>query len=357
MSTVYYVKLRQGERLSSVALKSAKALERAPFLKLVKDTDFIAIKIHFGEKGNKGYIHADIVKCAADILKSKSQKVFITDTNTLYIGCRSNSVDHIKIADEHKFSLSNLGVPVIIADGLTGRNFKSIEVNGRHLKNVKIASDIVHSDFMLCLSHMTGHMQTGFGAAIKNLGMGCASRAGKLEQHSNVMPEVSADSCIGCGTCRKWCPAEAIAIEGRKAVIIENKCIGCGECTIVCKIGAIAIKWSATVRVLQEKMAEYALGVVKALTPEKMYYLNFLTHVTKDCDCMAKDEPPICKDLGIMASDDPVAVDQASIDMLLQANGADIFKKGYPDIDWSIQLKYAESIGLGSTKYELESIT
>lgn len=356
MNKVYYVKLKRGEVLSSVIKKSVKALEMAPFLDLIKDVDFIAIKIHFGEKDNNGHIHADIVKHAAGVLKKKSQRVFVTDTNTLYIGRRSNSIDHIKIADEHKFNLANTGIPVIIADGLTGRNFKSIEINGKHLKSVKIASDIVHSDFMLCLSHMTGHMQTGFGAAIKNLGMGCASRAGKLEQHSNVLPEVSRVKCIGCGACLEWCPTKAIAIEGLKAVVIKDKCIGCGECAIACKIGAVDIKWSETVKVLQEKMAEYAMGVVKTLMPEKMYYMNFLTHITKDCDCMAKDEPPICEDIGIMASADPVAVDQASVDMLLKVNKEDVFKKGYPHIDWSVQLKYAESIGLGSTKYELEML-
>jgi uncharacterized Fe-S center protein len=186
--------------------------------------------------------------------------------------------------------------------------------------------------------------------------MGCASRAGKLEQHSNVLPEVSTAKCTGCGECIKWCPACAIEMKSGRAGITHSKCVGCGECTVTCKAGAIAIRWSETVKALQEKMAEYALGVAKALTPQRMYCLNFLTHITKDCDCMAKDEPPICADLGIAASDDPVAVDQASVDMLLAANRSDIFKKGYPDIDWSVQLKYAESIGLGSTKYELENL-
>lgn len=356
MSTVYYIQLKRGEERSSVINKTIKMLNKAPFLDLVKDTDLIGIKIHFGEKGNKGHIQADIVKHIADLLKKKSARVFVTDTNTLYIGCRSNSVDHMKIADEHKFSLTNIGIPVIIADGLTGRNFTTVTVNGKHFKNVKIASDIVHTDFLLCLSHMTGHMQTGFGATIKNLGMGCASRAGKLEQHSNVLPEVSPAKCIGCKTCLKWCPADAIIMEGRKAVIIKDKCIGCGECTVACKVGAIEIKWSESIKVLQEKMAEYASGVVKALTPEKMYYLNFLTHITKDCDCMTKDEPPVCADLGIMASTDPVALDQASVDALLKSNNCDIFKKGYPQIDWSIQLKHAESIGMGSTNYKLETL-
>ena len=356
-SKVYFTHVTDSDDIPTVTDKIKDILEKSGLLGFIHKKDKVAIKIHFGEEGNRGYVQADIVKHVADLLKKKSPRVFITDTNTLYMGRRSNSVDHIKIADEHKFNLANIGIPVIISDGLTGRNFTAISVNGAHLKSVKIASDIAHTDFLLCLSHMTGHMQTGFGATIKNLGMGCASRAGKLEQHSNVLPEVSETKCIGCGDCMKWCPADAIALESQRAVIMKDKCIGCGECTIACKTGAIAIRWSESVKVLQEKIAEYALGVVKTLTPKKMYYLNFLTHITKDCDCMAKDEPPICEDLGIMASADPVALDQASVDMLLKVNGKDIFKKGYPDIDWSVQLKYAESIGLGSTKYELEALT
>ena len=203
---------------------------------------------------------------------------------------------------------------------------------------------------------MTGHMQTGFGASIKNLGMGCASRAGKLEQHSNVLPVVTQDKCEGCGICIKWCPANAIKIEDGKAVILQNKCIGCGECTVVCKAGAIEIKWSESIHNMQEKVAEYSLGVTKAIGPQRMCYVNFLTHITKDCDCMAKDEPVICDDMGIMASVDPVALDKASVDIIIKANKKDVFKIGYPDIDWAVQLNHAEAIGLGKTSYEIEEL-
>lgn len=356
MNKVYYIKFKKREDPGSVSEKALRAFLKAPFLGLIQKNDLVGIKIHFGEEGNKGYVKPDIVRPIAEALKKRSQRVFITDTNTLYIGRRSNAVDHIKLAEEHKFNMANIGIPVIIADGLTGRNYKSVDINGRHLKNAKIASDIAHTDFLLCLSHMTGHMQTGFGAAIKNLGMGCASRAGKLEQHSNVLPEVSGDKCIGCGACGKWCPAGAIIMKDKKAVIIHDKCIGCGECTIACKIGAIAIRWSEGVKKLQEKMAEYALGAVKSVGAKNTYYINFLSHITKDCDCMAKGEPPICGDLGIMASADPVSIDKASVDEILKENGEDVFKKGYPDIDWAAQLKHAGEIGLGSISYELEII-
>jgi len=356
MSKVYYIGVRNGEDIATLSNKTIKLLQKIPFLSSIKKNDFVGIKIHFGEKDNIGHINPSLVKYVADFLQKKSERVFITDTNTLYIGSRSNSVGHIKLAYEHNFGLFQIGIPIIIADGLRGRNFISIDISGKHLKSVKIASDIVNSDYLLCLSHMTGHMQTGFAASIKNLGMGCASRAGKLQQHSNILPSVLKDKCEGCGTCVRWCPGKAINIEGGKAIIQKWKCIGCGECTVVCKNDAIEIKWSESIRNLQEKMAEYAFGVVKAIGSQCMYYINFLTHITKDCDCMAKNEPPICDDVGIMASIDPVALDKASVDMIIKINERDIFKIGYPDIDWSLQLNHAEDIGLGKTHYDIEEL-
>ncbi|MBL7071779.1 MAG: DUF362 domain-containing protein [Candidatus Omnitrophica bacterium] len=367
MSKVYYTKVEKKEDPSSVSKKTSILLKKVPFLDSISKNDLVGIKTHFGEKKNIGYIRPNVIKRLGDLLQQKSKRVFVTDTNTLYIGSRSNSTEHLRLAHTHGFDLSNIGIPVIIADGVTGRNFTALDIEGKHLKSVKIASDIASCDFLLCLSHMTGHMQTGFGAAIKNMGMGCASRAGKLEQHSNVLPEVVRTKCIGCGTCLKWCPANAINFEGGKAsgptgrrageaVIIQEKCIGCGECTVACKSGAIEIKWSESIRNLQEKMAEYASGVIKAVGRERICYINFLTHITKDCDCMARDEPVICEDIGIMASADPVALDKASVDIILKTNNKDVFKTGYPDIDWSPQLEHAEAIGVGSTRYTIEEV-
>ena len=356
MSKVYCIRVRGRERFSSLSDKTIRLLKKIPYLDSIKKNDFVGIKTHFGEKDNIGYIDPRLIKRIAEFLKERSKRVFITDTNTLYMGSRSNSVEHLRLAYEHNFSPSQIGIPIIIADGLRGRNFIKIEVSGKHLKSVKIAADIVNSDFLLCLSHMTGHMLTGFGGTIKNLGMGCASRAGKLEQHSNVLPSVLRDKCEGCGICVRWCPANAINIEEGKAVIVQNMCVGCGECTVVCKNGAIEIKWSESVRNLQEKMAEYALGVAKAIGPCRICYVNFLTHITKDCDCMSKGEPPICDDIAIMASADPVALDKASVDAVIKINSKDIFKIGYPDIDWSIQLNHAEAIGLGKTSYDIEEL-
>lgn len=356
MGRVYYIKAESKEGILALSRKTIKLLQNISSLDLIGKNDFVGIKTHFGEIGNIGHLNPKLVKCVADFLKEKSDRVFLTETNTLYRGSRSNSVEHIRLACEHKFGLSQTGVPVIIADGLTGRNFTAVKIGGKHLKLVKIASDIANTNFLVCLSHMTGHMQAGFGASIKNLGMGCASRAGKLEQHSNVLPSVLKEKCVGCGVCIKWCVANAINIEGGKALISQTSCIGCGECTVACPNGAIEIKWSESIRNLQEKMAEYALGVAKAIGLKRLCFVNFLMHITKDCDCMARDEPPICKDVGIMASTDPVALDSASCGMILKVNKADVFKIGYPEIDWSPQLKHAEDIGLGETRYEIHEL-
>jgi len=355
VSKVFFIKTSDGESASSLGNKAVRLIELTGFLNSVGENDFIGIKTHFGEEGNLGHIDAGIIARIAGAARQRSKRTFVVETNTLYAGSRSNAAEHSALAERHGFTFSALGVPVIIADGLKGRNFTAVRIDGRHLKEVKIASDVVDADILIVVSHITGHMQCGFGGAIKNIGMGCASRAGKLEQHSNVIPSIAQDKCKGCRECAKWCPAGAVCFSGGKAHIEEKKCIGCGECTVVCKNGAVDIKWSESVRNLQEKIAEYALGVCESTGKDKMLFINFLTHVTKDCDCMAKGEAPVCKDVGIMLSCDPVALDKASVDMITNANKKDIFKEGYPEIDWMPQLSHGKNIGLGSMDYELES--
>jgi len=194
-------------------------------------------------------------------------------------------------------------------------------------------------------------MQTGFAGALKNLGMGCASRAGKLQQHSKTIPEITADKCIGCGSCMDICPANAIGIKKKKAILVKERCIGCGECTVICRTGAIEIKYDENVAKFQEKMVEYALGVKKALN-SKIAYMNLLYNITKNCDCMSKNETPITQDIGIIGGLDPVAIDKASIDLI----GMGKFKEIFPEIDPSIQINYGEKIKLGSSQYELVEV-
>jgi uncharacterized Fe-S center protein len=301
-----------------------------------------------------GYIKPAWLISLIKRLKKKTAKVFLTDTNTLYIGSRSNTVEHLQLAAEHGFSIESLGIPVVIADGLIGKESQEIQLNLSRVKAAKIASTFLHTDVLLCLSHFTGHVIAGFGAAIKNLGMGCASRAGKLEQHSDVHPWINPKICKNCSLCLDYCPAGAIEQKEGSAFIIDERCIGCGECLVVCQSGAVKMRWDGDASRVQEKMAEYALAVLKGIK-KKAGFINYLVKITKDCDCMSKNGKVIAGDLGIVGSLDPVAVDKASVDLLMEATGKDFLREAN-DVDWSIQLRHGQEIGLGSMEYELKRI-
>ncbi|MDD2714339.1 MAG: DUF362 domain-containing protein [Candidatus Wallbacteria bacterium] len=317
--------------------------------------DFIAVKIHFGEKGNQGHIKAETAGVLCRHLKKKARP-FLTDTNTLYRGERDNAWNHLMIASEHGFSIENCGVPVIISDGLRGQSQVEVEVKGeaQFVKKTFIASDISLCDGIVGLSHMTGHLLTGFGSTIKNLGMGCAGRGGKLNQHSDVKPAVKKETCVKCGQCLKWCPANAISLSD-KAVIDKNKCYGCGECFAVCPVGAIKHSWQQSSDGLQKRMAEHALAALTGREAKSSYF-NFLTHFTKDCDCMGGSEEPLIKDIGILFSTDPVAVDRAAFDLVEAQEGSGFIKKLWPENDSCIQMQHAEKLGLGTQEYELVKV-
>ncbi|MBL7069467.1 MAG: DUF362 domain-containing protein [Candidatus Omnitrophica bacterium] len=354
MSKVYFVPADKEEGEKILVEKTNSLIKKSGILDEIKKDDFAGIKLHFGEKENSGFIRPSVVKEVGRLCKAVSDNVTMVETNTIYAGERSNSISHLKLAYSHGFGFERTELPAIIADGPTGRDFVSVDINKKHVKEAKVASGIMDLDVILGLAHVTGHCQTGLGASIKNIGMGCASRAGKLEQHSTVLPEVTADKCIGCGLCIKWCPANAIKLNNDKAAISKEACIGCGECTVACRTEAIEIKWNESVQNLQEKMAEYAYA---ALRGKKRGFLNFLMKITKDCDCMAKEnDPSIVSDIGILASKDPVSIDKATIDLLNNLGNCDRLKDGYPNIDWNIQVNYAAKIGLGSLDYELINI-
>jgi uncharacterized Fe-S center protein len=353
-SKVYFIPADKREGNESLARKAERLyLELGLHQKIEKDS-FVALKIHFGEKGNTGYIKPPWLEGIIRQLQNKTPRAFFTDTNTLYVGMRSNAIDYIQLAEKHGFSLEKTGLPVHIADGLIGEDDEEVKINLRRVKSAKIAAAILHSDFLLCLNHLTGHVQTGLGAAIKNLGMGCASRAGKLEQHSEVHPRIRPKACRNCGICIDYCPAQAIVQGEGCAQIVDERCIGCGECLVVCKVGAVRMRWGSDSVRLQEEMAEYAYSVWSRFKG-KSGFLNFLLKITKDCDCMAADQPEIVKDIGIVASTDPIALDKASADLVVRRAGKDVLRAGY-DIDWSIQLKHGAKIGLGSLEYDLAEL-
>jgi uncharacterized Fe-S center protein len=351
-SKVYIKRLQDwsnDQKISEAVLSVWQFME--PKINFIDKGSFAAIKLTFGEEGTSGYIKPAWLTDFLNSLKQKTENLFIVETNTLYREKRSNAVGHLYVANSHGYSLDKIGIPIIIADGLHGRDGQNISIRGDHFENVKIARGICESDNMICISHVTGHMQSGFAGSLKNLGMGCASRQGKLLQHSGTLPEITVEKCIGCGACMNICPANAIGIKKKKAVLVKERCIGCGECTVACRVGAIDIKYDENVVKFQEKMVEYALGVKKVLN-SKIVYLNFIEHVTKNCDCMSKDETPIAPDIGILCGRDPVAIDKASIDLV----GIDKFKEIFPEIDPLAQIKHAEKIKLGAGQYELVDI-
>jgi hypothetical protein len=354
-SKIYFIQAKRDEGDESLAKKAEKLFLKIGLHNKIEKDSLVALKMHFGEQGNTGFIKPQWLEGIIHQIKAKTSRAFLTDANTLYVGSRSNSVDHLHLAWEHGFSLEKVGIPVIIADGLIGKDDEEVKINLSRVKRAKISSTIIHSDFLLCLSHLTGHLLTGIGGAIKNLGMGCASRAGKLEQHSDVHPRVNPKLCKNCSICLDYCPAQAIVQKDGSAFIQDERCIGCGECLVVCKVGAVRMRWDEDFRRTQEKMAEYAYSVWQ-LFKEKTGFLNFLIKITKDCDCMAKDQPQIVEDIGILASSDPVAIDKASVDLVAETTGKDVFRAGY-DVDWSVQLVHGEKIGLGRLDYELIEVS
>ena len=351
-SKVFFAKAVRDESLESIRGKTQWLLESAGLDRIVKKDDLVALKLTFGEKGNAGHIDARHARFVADEVITLKAKPFFTDSNTLYLGQRANAVDHTNLAYEHGFTPDVCGAPVMIADGLRSGGDFEVKIAGNHFKSVKISRGCADADAVIVMSHVTGHMVTGFASAVKNLGMGFATRAGKLMQHSGVKPAVIKDKCTGCGLCIKHCPADAITMAAKKAFIDEKKCIGCADCLVACRSDAINISWGESSGNVQEKMAEFALGVMNDKRG-RILFLNYAFKITKECDCLAKDDPAVAPDIGIFASTDPVAIDKAAADMVNAASKADAFKREWPKIDWARQLEYGAQIGLGNLEYEL----
>lgn len=335
----------------------------------IKDIDFrdkfTAIKIHFGEPGNLAYIRSNYAAEVVKLIKELGGKPFLTDSNTLYTGKRANALDHLETAYIHGFNPLTVGCHIIIADGIKGSSYREIEINGKHCKTAKIGTAIADSDIVISMNHFKGHDMTGFGGALKNLGMGSGSRGGKMEMHSASKPWIKKDECVACRSCIKHCPVQAITLDKNKSADINyDKCIGCGQCVAVCKFNAALVKWDEAADIANEKIAEYAFAVVK---DKPNFHINFIMNVSPNCDCWSHNDVPIVPDIGIAASFDPVALDMASVDMVNNSpvakgseleekhihEGEDKFNGLYVNTDWKCSVEHGEDIGLGNRNYEL----
>jgi hypothetical protein len=353
-STVWFTDLSAPPG-KSLLDKTGNLLRAAGLSERIEPGDLTAVKLHFGEKGNTAFLRPIFVRKVVEEIAAAGGKPFLTDTNTLYLGGRSNAVDHLRTAVTNGFAYAVADAPIVIADGLRGESAVPVPVGGRIFRKVSIGAEIVNADAMVVLTHFKGHELSGFGGAIKNLGMGCSSRAGKLAQHSTVSPFVDPANCTGCGTCVAHCPSGAISVLSVQALIDSKICIGCADCIVVCPEHTVKIDWNEAAPMVQKKMVEHALGALEGKR-DSILFLTFVTQISPYCDCYGNSDRPIAPDVGILASRDPVAIDQACADLVIRAAGSDPFRKTHPSIDWTTQLSYGEELGLGSRKYDLETL-
>ncbi len=352
-SKVYFIKASVSDGEQMISEKAVKLFNAGRFENCFSENDFTAVKIHVGEGANNTYIKAPCIKGLVEELLALKTKPFLTDTNALYAGRRHDAVDHSVLAAEHGFCSDVLGIPFIVSGGLFGTAEMAVEVNCEINKEVFIAYDIVRCQSILSVAHFTGHCAACMAATLKTLGMGCASQKGKMTQHAALTLSIG-DDCTRCGECFRHCPADAISLDDVKAHIDQDKCISCAECLAVCRFGAVEYNWGEGDEVLQKSMAEHALGVLKTKVGKAAFF-NFLISVTKDCDCFSTaDMRKIVKDIGIVASTDPVAVDKAALDLVETRGGKKLAQLvENTKLNPHYQLEYAERIGLGSTDYEL----
>lgn len=353
-STVWFTDLsaRPGNSLID---KTGALLRAAGIRERTRRGALTAVKLHFGEKGNAAFLRPIFIRKVVEEIAAAGGKPFLTDTNTLYVGSRSNAVDHLNTAITNGFAWAVAGAPVVIADGLRGESAVRVPIEGKIFREVPIGAEIARADAMVVATHFKGHELSGFGGALKNLGMGCAARSGKLAQHSSVSPAVDPAGCTGCGTCVAHCPSGAIAVVASKAAISPGSCIGCADCIVVCPEGTVVVDWNEASTTVQRKMVEHALGAVSGKRSSSLF-LSFVTQVSPYCDCYGYNDRPVAPDVGILASQDPVAIDQACVDLVIRAAGIDPFRATHPSVDWSLQLSYAEELGLGRRDYRLETL-
>ncbi len=358
MSEVFQVNMRCRPN-RGMRKKLSELCEKVKLEEIIERSDMVAVKTHMGEAGSTAFVPVMYVRTMVEEVKKVNGRPFVTDSNTLYVGGRATAINHLRTAAANGFTMETVGAPIIIADGLKGHDFEEIEIKGELLQKVKIASAAYQADAMVIISHLTGHEFMGFGGALKNVSMGMSSRGGKQQMHSDIKPVVNRERCTGCAKCLEWCPAEAITMMGKGkekvAKIDRGKCMGCGECTIMCFKGAIQVRLSGVLENSQRKAVEYVMGALKG-KENKCAFFNFLINVTPDCDCWNYNDARVVEDIGILASRDIVAVEQASLDLLNQKAGKDVFHEIYPVVDCQNQVEYAEKMGLGSREYDLVSL-
>lgn len=367
-SKVYFADLRADVH-ENLQQKLTRLMKTAGMGDIDFQDKFVAIKLHFGEPGNLAFLRPNWARTVADFVKERGGKPFLTDCNTLYVGGRKNALDHMDSAMLNGFNPMTTGCQIIIGDGLKGSDEVEVPVvGGEYVKNAKIGRAVMDADVFISLTHFKGHEEAGFGGCLKNIGMGCGSRAGKMEQHNAGKPHVAQKHCIGCGQCRKICAHGAPIIENGKAHIDHDRCVGCGRCIAVCPKDAVRIDWDESTTNLNCKIAEYTKAVVDG---RPCFHISLVIDVSPNCDCHAENDMAIVPNVGMFASFDPVALDMACVDAVnaqtplrgsaaddehAKAHVHDHFQRLHPDTNWRSCLEHGEKIGIGTREYELIKI-
>jgi uncharacterized Fe-S center protein len=370
-SKVYFSDFRTKAFGDGLPSKLKTLIRRAGIDQIDFDNKFVAIKMHFGELGNISYLRPNYAKAVADVVKELGGKPFLTDCNTLYPGSRKNALEHLYCAWENGFTPMTVGCPILIGDGLKGTDDVAVPVaGGEYVKEAKIGRAVMDADIFISLTHFKGHEMTGFGGTIKNIGMGCGSRAGKKDQHSNGKPHIDEAACRGCKKCQRECANGGLVFDeaARKMRVNEENCVGCGRCLGACNFDAISFVNDSANSELNCRMAEYTKAVVDG---RPNFHISLIVDVSPNCDCHNENDAPILPDIGMFASFDPLALDQACVDACLAAQPMpnsqlsdnmassdfvdhhDHFRNSTPESEWRTCLDHAEKIGLGSREYEL----
>lgn len=374
----------------SILAKFERLIEKAGIDQIDFKDKFVAVKVHFGEVGNMAFLRHQYAKVLCDHIKARGGKPFLTDCNTLYVGYRNNALNHLDAAFINGYNPLSTGVHTIIADGLRGTDEREIPVaGGEYVKEAKIGAAVAEADIIVSLTHFKGHVNAGFGGALKNIGMGCGSKKGKMEMHSSGTPRIDGGKCIGCGMCVDHCANGGVHVVDGTAVIDEGHCVGCGYCIAYCPAGAIMTKWDEAKPVMNKKIAEYTKAV---LDGKPSFHVSLVLDVSPDCDCERHNDVPVIPNVGMFASFDPVALDQACVDAankqpVIQGSkadpqvkeasasdhmdgaraipeqaysehaagddGHDVFRMVHPDTDWAAGLDHAVKLGIGTREYEL----
>ncbi|MDE7454322.1 MAG: DUF362 domain-containing protein [Clostridia bacterium] len=367
-SKVYFCTMRTVAGGMNLPQKLANLIKKAGIANIDFDNKYVAIKMHFGEPGNLAYLRPQFPKAVADVVKELGGRPFLTDCNTMYTGLRHNALDHLYAAEIDGFNSMTTGCHVIIGDGLKGDDEVTVPVNGELVQNAYIGRAVRDADVIIALSHFKGHEMAGFGGCIKNLGMGAASIAGKKDQHSGSKPQVDQSGCISCGICTTQCAYSAVTLgDNNKARIDHSKCVGCGRCVGACPKKTIRFLDGNAEEILNKKMAEYTVGVLK---DKPSFHINVIMDVSPNCDCHGENDAPIIPNVGMLCSFDPVAVDVAAADLCKMQpsiatsalgdnhhrHGDDCFVCAHPNTDWHSQITQAIKMGLGTDQYELITI-